>query len=131
MLKTKSIKAKKCVDDGLRISIMSRHTLNDGITPDKDITEESYNQWWVELSPPPKLIGDYYRKCLSWDEFAEKFKEFLQTPEATVYITKLVELASADNVTILCVEDTSEHCHRRLVAERCLEIDNSLVIILE
>jgi len=37
MLKSKCILAEKNIDDGQRISIMSRHTLNDGKTPDERI----------------------------------------------------------------------------------------------
>ncbi|MDD3301840.1 MAG: DUF488 family protein [Patescibacteria group bacterium] len=101
MLRTKSIKASKHINDELRISIMSRHTLNDGITPDKNITKESYDEWWLELSPPSKLIGDYYKRGLSWDDFAKQFREFLKTTEANYFINKLIELAQKENVTIL------------------------------
>jgi len=130
-LKTKAIKKSKSPDDGLRISIMSRHTLNDGITPDKEITVDLYDAWWKELAPPDKLIGSYYKRGLSWNDFAEEFNVYLQSASVSDLLAKLIDLAKAKNVTILCVEDKPDYCHRKLVAHRCAELDGSLEIIIE
>lgn len=130
-LKTRCIKEPQCLDDGLRISIMSRHTLNDGKTPDKNITKESYDEHWPLLSPPPTLIGAFYKRNLPWKDFEKTFKEYLESPEVHAILIKLIDLALVRNVTILCIEKTPEQCHRRLVAEKCKEIDNRLNILME
>ena len=39
MLRTKCIKAPIESEDDLRVSVMSRHTLADGITPDPEIND--------------------------------------------------------------------------------------------
>ncbi len=130
-LKTKDIKKPKSLDDGLRISIMSRHTLDDGVTPDQAITPDLYDQWWRELAPPDKLIGSYYKRGLSWKEFSEQFKAYLQSATANDWLIKLIELAKLQNVTILCIEDKPDNCHRKLVAQRCAELDRDLKIIIE
>jgi len=44
-LHTKSIRSARKESDGLRISIMSRHTLKDGKTPDLEITNASFDEW--------------------------------------------------------------------------------------
>ena len=49
MLKSKCILSSKKPEDGTRISIMSRHTLNDGKTPDERITEDSFDIHQPEL----------------------------------------------------------------------------------
>jgi len=131
MLKTRCIKSAKQLDDGWRISIMSRHTKNDGITPDENITNDSYDEWWSKLSPSPKLVGAYYQGTLSWEQFVVEFNEFLQQPNTHNKLMVLIGLAKIRNVTILCIEDSPEHCHRRLVAERCLELDNTLELVIE
>lgn len=64
MLKTKSILAPIEETDGNRISIMSRHTLNDGITPHPRINNSSYQEWNKVLATPEKLIGDHYKRNL-------------------------------------------------------------------
>ncbi|MFA5358222.1 MAG: DUF488 domain-containing protein [Patescibacteria group bacterium] len=130
-LKTKSILAPKEQNDGLRISIMSRHTLSDGTTPDPRITEDLFNRTMKELAPPPKLIGAYYKNGMTWSEFSARFDEHLARPITQMWLEHLIRMARAGDVTIMCIEDTPEHCHRRLVAEACSKIDPTLEIIIK
>lgn len=130
-LYTRAIKAPKRNGDGKRISVMSRHTLRDGKTPDPEITNEMYDEWRKELGPPPKLIGAYYRHEISWDEFARSFREYLALPSVESLLRDLITLAHNSSVTILCVEDTPEYCHRRLIAEQCSLLNSTLTIIIE
>lgn len=130
-LHTRSIKALKRDDDGVRISVMSRHTLADGVTPDPSIASDMFHEWWDDLGPPPKLIGAYCRNEISWSEFEESFRKYLLLPRVELFLRHLVRYARTSFVTILCVEDSPEHCHRRLIAETCLAIDPSLEVIIE
>ena len=91
MLKTKSILYDKEDTDGLRISVMSRHTLNDGITPHPEITDSSYNQWLQILAPPVKLIGDYYKRDLPWEQFEQKYLDYIRSSNVQTEVQKLAE----------------------------------------
>lgn len=104
---------------------MSRHTLNDGVTPDPEINGQ-YNQHWVELAPPPHLIGSYYKRGLSWEDFEEKYLAHLQTEPAHTKILQLISLAKTQDITLCCIEETANLCHRRLIVEECLRLDPEL-----
>lgn len=119
MLRTKCILSPIEADDGLRISIMSRHTLNDGITPDVRITLDKYNLWWNFLAPPQRLVGDYYLRGLSFEKYEKRFLEYLRTPEMRARVSELANRCLDETITLLCIESTPEYCHRRLVAEEC------------
>ena len=128
MLKTKCIKKERCLADGLRISVMSRHTLSDGKTPDPDITQESFAEWRKELAPPPKLVGSWYRGEITWNEFENRYREYLADSAVHKVVLQLIASAQKNDVTIMCVEPTPENCHRRLLAEYCQKIEPSLEI---
>lgn len=117
MLYTKSILAPKCEHDGTRISIMSRHTLEDGTTPDTRITNEHYDMWLPIFAPKPSDVGKYYRGEIDWGTYAKRYQDYLATiPRA---VDTLSQWAIHQTVTIMCIEDTSEYCHRSLLAEHC------------
>lgn len=116
MLKSKPIKAPKEPSDGVRISVMSRHTLADGVTPDPEIKPDSYDEWWPELAPAGGLIGAYYKRGLSWEQFQESYVDGLQDLPK---VQELIQLALGTTVTVLCVEETPYQCHRRLLVEEC------------
>lgn len=130
-LKTRPIKAPRKDDDGVCISVMRRHTLGNGKTPDHEIGRQMFDEWWKELGAPPKLIGAYYREEISWEEFAEKFRTYLSLPHVEALLRDLIARAHGEAITILCVEDEPECCHRRLIAERCKELDPSLEVFVE
>ena len=77
------------------------------------------------------LIGDYYKRSLSWEAFEKRFIFHLGCPEIYVELEELVTLAIKSNVTLLCVEKTPEYCHRRLVAEACQKINPRLAVIIK
>lgn len=132
MLRSKSVKAPPSVEDGLRISVMSRHTLPDGTTPDPDITQESYDEWWSELAPPPGLVGAHYRKEVSWPQFENDYKIHLETSyEAGNRLGELSALALGTTVTVMCVENTPERCHRRLLIETCRLILPEIEVVVQ
>jgi len=63
--------------------------------------------------------------------FEERFLFYLKSPNVQSQLHSLVKLAETSEITILCVEETSEHCHRRLIAEACKEINPQLEVIIE
>ena len=130
MLKTKSILKPREKSDGLRISIMSRHTLNDGLTPHPEINDSSYDEWLKILAPPLNLVGEYYKRGLPWRGFEQRYLDYLRQPDIQLEVKKLAERALSHQITILCVEDSPEYCHRRLLAEECKRLYSSLELVL-
>lgn len=121
----------------VRISVMSRHTHNDGTTPDEGITVGSWQFHWPVLGPPPKLVGAYYRQEISWEEFAGQYREYLRhgneknsAVKVDGVIQRLIRMARLTPVIILCKEATPERCHRRLIAEYCQELDPRLEVVI-
>ena len=118
MLRSKPIRSSRGPQDGLRVSVMSRHTLNDGVTPDHSIKPDMFDEWWPTLAPPARLIGDYRKRGLPWSEFEERFAAYLDSPVAGATLEVLVRLALAEDVTVLCTEPEPLQCHRRLIVGR-------------
>ena len=128
MIRTKSIYKEREDSDGVRASVMSRHTLEDGFTPDPKITRSSYDVWLQGVSPPANLVGDYYRRGLPFDEYTKRYLEFLRTPDVAEEVKLLAKNGLELIITLLCVEESAEFCHRRILAEECKRYEPGLVI---
>ena len=128
---TKCIFLPQTPEDGLRISTMSRHTLDDGRTLDNRIVLKFglYHMHWPILGPSPKLTGAWYRREILWKDFEKKYLEEIQRHGKKSFVRLLAGLAMQMDVTLLCVEDTPGHCHRRLLAEECQRIQPDLIVI--
>ncbi len=127
---TKSIIKEPSPDDKKRVSVMSRHTLEDGVTPDKRIVEGiTFDEWQKDFAPPSKLVGSYYRKEISWKDFENKYLEFLRSDEMAPKVADFAKRCTQETITLMCVEDNPEKCHRRLLAEELQKYQPDLKII--
>lgn len=131
MLKSKSILAPKEETDGTRISIMSRHTLNDGKTPDPRLTSDLYDEHMKEFAVPPKVIGAYRRKEIPFEQLASEYVTYITTQREKVIA--LIQRALHENITVLCMEGTEEKhlCHRSLFMQYSKELADALQLPLE
>jgi uncharacterized protein YeaO (DUF488 family) len=109
---------------------MSRHTLSNGITPDPRITKQTYDMWLPELAPSPKLVGDYYKRGLPWDEYCITYNEQLNDKRKIILMRNLGNIALENNITLMCIEPYEDGkillCHRRLLANRIQEINSDI-----
>lgn len=128
VLRTKSILAEPSNEDGIRISVMRKHTLNNGITFDSRINPESYDKWHQDLAPPAQLLGDYHGGKLSWEQYVPEYIKYIRTLRVFEQVGNLAREALQETITILCIEETAEKCHRRLLAEECKRHRPELVL---
>ena len=128
MLRTKCILLPHDLEDGYRISVMSRHTLDDGVTLDPRITEDSFDAWWQALAPPLTLVGEYYKRGMPWARFEDRYLDYLRNAVQQQKLKDLVWYATRETTTILCVETVPKQCHRRLIAEECRRLAPALEI---
>ena len=119
----------------IRVSVMSRHTLNGGITPDTRITPDLYDVHCPLLGPSSELIRAWYQigknppPKISWEVFEMRYLEEIRSLKKAYLVKLLAYFASRMNITLLCIEKSSKHCHRRLLAEECQRLQPSLEVI--
>ena len=126
---TTSILSKKS-PDRTTISVMSRHTENDGVTPKKEIQEGiSFDEWMRHFAPPSKLVGGYYRVEISWEEFEVAYRRFLESDALKIQLEEFAERCLKEPITLVCIEADADRCHRRLLAEKLKELQPKLEIV--
>ena len=131
MLRTKSIFAPKEPSDGKRVSVMSIHKLDDGLTPHPKINADSYDDWMKELAPPDRLIGAYLHRGLPFEEFEFGYIRHLRQAKIAEKVLDLAAECLDNTVTILCKDEFPEHCHRRLLAEECKRYQLKLILDIQ
>lgn len=65
------------------------------------------------LAPTQQILDSYKKHGGEWDEYERKFLQLMK--ERRIETACAQELRDAD--CLLCSEEKSDHCHRRLVAE--------------
>lgn len=116
---TKCILAPHVLEDGVRISVMRRHTLSDGTTTDLRIAACYFHYHLPHFAPSPLLLGDYYKRGLTWDDFAQRYYAEQCAPSMRVFVRRLAWYAAHTDVTLLCIEESPHFCHRQLLSLLC------------
>lgn len=120
MLRTGCILMPPTSVDGMRISVMSRHTLSDGVTPDNRITHDLYDLWCKELAPQDKFVGRYYRGEITFAQYRDLYHAYLRSATRAMLLCEIAQCALYETITFLCIEATPEWCHRTLLLLECV-----------
>ena len=90
----------------------------------KQLTNIDYEHQ-LKFAPSKELLGQYRKKEISWDEYAEEYIGLLDERD----ISREVNIASLHECCLLCSEHTAEKCHRRLLAEYLKKLNLDIEII--
>ena len=78
----------------------------------REIAEIDYTHM-PDLAPTNDLLNAWINKDITWRQYVARFTPTLRRRNPEI----LFEPGSLDGICLLCTEPTTEHCHRRLVAE--------------
>ena len=108
MIKTKSVYDAVEGTDGERIMV-TRFWPRGRSKKDLQLTE-----WLRELGPSVKLLRDWKKGNISWQEYERQYFEEMKTQKYK--IIELANRASIKTITLLCFEkEDNPCCHRHLL----------------
>ncbi len=102
----------------------------DGTALPSQISTDSFDEWWMELSPPPRLVAEFYYHALPWKKFRKEYLHYLHQTTARHVLRHLTRWALQEDFTLLCVEPTPAYCHRRILAEESVRREPNLEVVV-
>ena len=83
------------------------------------------------FSPEEYTLKDYKANKIDWEEYLVQFNKTMATRKIAEHIKRRYSPFMAnEKICFLCSENTPEHCHRRLIAERFAEIFDAEIVHL-
>jgi uncharacterized protein YeaO (DUF488 family) len=76
-------------------------------------------EWVQELGPSVKLLKDWKKGNISWDEYEKRYFEEMLSQEEK--IKELANRANIKTVTLLCFEKEDDPCCHRHLLKRLIE----------
>ena len=70
--------------------------------------------WAKQFAPNPALFNEYKNGQIDWAGYEAEYRDFLNAHLGLDFF----RLYQGKRICLLCAEDTPEHCHRRLLAEK-------------
>jgi uncharacterized protein YeaO (DUF488 family) len=80
-----------------------------------------------DFAPTKELLKDWQDKKINWQDYEDRYIQLIES--RATYKNFLDDYREFDAVCLLCSEATTEHCHRRLLAQRLEEEFNGVEVI--
>ncbi len=95
----------------------------------KEICGIKYN-YDIMFAPDKDLLINYKNGNIGWDEYVIQFDNIMKTRNINEYISKNYSCINEERICLLCSEEKSDKCHRKLVADKFSKIFNISIVHL-
>lgn len=103
-------------DDGRRV-LVTRYW-------PRGVSKESVDEYVSTLAPSRELLQSYRLGETPWEAFRERYLEEMRGEDQLAEVDRLAKHARSERITLLCVCDEPERCHRWLLRELVLAFDD-------
>ncbi|HUF54438.1 MAG TPA: DUF488 family protein [Dehalococcoidia bacterium] len=90
----------------------------------RGISRESVDEYVRVLGPSRELLAAYRSGQISWTDYRMRFLDEMDGEAQRAEIHRLAKLARSETITILCVCDDPEKCHRWLLRDLIARFDD-------
>lgn len=103
-------------DDGLRV-LATRYW-------PRGVSKDLKDEYSTTLSPSRELLRAFKHEGLSWDGYAARFLDEMRSDKAQGEIRRLAEFARSHRITLMCICEDENRCHRSLLKRLIAEVVN-------
>ena len=79
------------------------------------------------FAPSEEILSGYRKKLFDWRGYEDRFFALMSKRNISDYILK--NYSDTERICLLCSEPTQEKCHRRLVAEKFVEVFGKINVV--
>ena len=83
----------------------------------KDVADE----YTTKVAPSRQLLREFKHENLSWEAYTSLYMDEMCTEEARSEIRRLADIAKSRTITLMCVCEDENRCHRSLVKQLVIE----------
>jgi uncharacterized protein YeaO (DUF488 family) len=75
------------------------------------------DEYLSKIAPSKRLIDEYRKGPLSWEEFTRRYLDELKDPDSQLELKRLGRIASSRRITLMCMCPDDWDCHRTILRD--------------
>ena len=87
----------------------------------RGIPKSAVDEYTTKTAPSRALLREFKHEGLSWEEYVPRYLEEMRSEEAISAISRLAAMAQSDRITLMCICEDENRCHRSLLRELIIE----------
>lgn len=81
----------------------------------RGISRPACDEYITKTAPSRALLREFKHEGLGWEEYVPRYLEEMSAPEANSVIRRLATMAKSDRITLMCICEDENRCHRSLL----------------
>jgi uncharacterized protein YeaO (DUF488 family) len=92
----------------------------------RGVPKAAADEYSIKTSPSRELLRAFKHEGLPWQQYVNRYLAEMQDEEARSAISRLATIAQSRTITLMCICEDGDRCHRKLLKELLLqEIERS------
>jgi uncharacterized protein YeaO (DUF488 family) len=81
----------------------------------RGVPKTAVDEYSIKTSPSRELLREYKHEGLAWEDYVPRYLEEMNSETAQSAIRHLASIAERGNLTLMCLCEDEQRCHRSLL----------------
>jgi uncharacterized protein YeaO (DUF488 family) len=81
----------------------------------RGIPKSRVDEYTTKTAPSRALLREFKHEGLTWEDYVLRYLGEMTAPEAMTTIARLAKLAKSKTITLMCICEDEQRCHRSLL----------------
>jgi uncharacterized protein YeaO (DUF488 family) len=86
----------------------------------RGVPKTAKDEYSIKTSPSRELLKEFKHAGLTWEQYVPRYLDEMRGEEARSAIEHLADLARARTITLMCICEDENRCHRSLLRDLIL-----------
>jgi uncharacterized protein YeaO (DUF488 family) len=87
----------------------------------RGVPKSKVDEYTTKTAPSRALLHEFRHEGLSWEDYVPRYLEEMGSEEAISAIRRLATMAKSDRITLMCICEDENRCHRSLLRDLIIE----------
>ena len=87
----------------------------------RGVPKSKVDEYTTKTAPSRALLREFKHEGLSWEEYVPRYLEEMSAEEAKSAIWALATLAQSKRITLMCICEDENRCHRSLLRDLIIQ----------
>lgn len=88
----------------------------------RGVPKSAVDEYTTKVAPSRQLVQAFKREGLPWEDYVRRYLDEMKQPDAVTEIRRLAKLAKSERITLMCICEDENRCHRALVRDLIREL---------
>ncbi len=87
----------------------------------RGVPKSAVDEYNTKTAPSRALLHEFKHEGLSWEDYVPRYFDEMSRPEAMTEIVRFAKLAESRTITLICICEDEQRCHRSLLRQLIIE----------